>query len=49
MTGEWGYVAAAYAITWGTLLVYWGYVMLRGRRARRALEEALEGEPEDTA
>jgi hypothetical protein len=47
MSGEWGFVAAAYGITWGTLLAYWGYVMLRGRRARRALEQALGGEPEE--
>lgn len=46
MSGEWGYVAAAYGLTWGTLLVYWGYVMRRGRRARRALERALGADPE---
>lgn len=46
MSGEWGFVAAAYGLTWGTLLAYWGYVIGRGRRARRALEEALGDHPE---
>ncbi|HUG00615.1 MAG TPA: hypothetical protein VML95_01995 [Longimicrobiales bacterium] len=49
MSGEWGFVAAAYALTWGTLVAYWGYVMRRARSARRALEEALGANSENTA
>jgi hypothetical protein len=47
MWDEWGFIAAAYGVTWGTLLAYWGYVMLRGRRARRALAEALGSQAEE--
>ena len=46
MSGEWPFVVAAYALTWGTLLGYWGYLIARGRRARRTLESLLAAERE---
>lgn len=42
MTGEWSYVYAAYALTWGTLLVYGWLVRGRIREAERELSEPIE-------
>jgi hypothetical protein len=40
MDHNWGYVAAGYAITAGTLVAYAGWLWQRTRRARRSLSEA---------
>ncbi|HUH13521.1 MAG TPA: hypothetical protein VMK65_10440 [Longimicrobiales bacterium] len=42
MTGEWTYVWAAYLLTWGTLLLYAGYIRGRIRAAERDLVEPID-------
>lgn len=42
MTGEWTYVGAAYLLTWGTLLLYAGYIRGRIRAAERDLVEPID-------
>ncbi|HEX6939573.1 MAG TPA: hypothetical protein VF158_09180 [Longimicrobiales bacterium] len=39
---EWGYVVAAYGLTWAVLAAYVLYLRGRIRRARRVLERAPE-------
>ena len=42
MTGQWTYVWAAYLLTWGTLLLYAGYIRGRIRAAERDLVEPID-------
>jgi CcmD family protein len=39
---EWGFVIAAYALTWGGITGYLLYVRARTARARRELEAAAQ-------